>query len=93
MVLISRANRLEPDNGYIIDSLAWVNYRMGNFDEAWKQINRAISIRSKQPELWEHYADIAIALGKKKEAAKGYKKALSLNPKNTDELRRKLEEL
>lgn len=93
MVLISRANRLEPDNGYIIDSLAWVNYRMGNFDEAWKQINRAISIRSKQPELWEHYADIALALGKKKEAAKGYKKALSLKPKNAEELRRKLEAL
>ncbi|NDV27207.1 tetratricopeptide repeat protein [Desulfovibrio sp. JC010] len=93
MVLISRANRLEPDNGYILDSLAWVNYRLGNFEEAWKIIKRAVSLRDKQPELWDHYGDIAAALGKKKSAAKGYRKALKLEPQNAEQIRRKLEEL
>ncbi len=88
MVLISRANRLEPDNGYILDSLAWVNYRMGNFEEAWEIIKRAISLRPKQPELWDHYGDIAAALGKKKSAAKGYRKALELKPENAEQIRK-----
>ncbi|WP_027720739.1 tetratricopeptide repeat protein [Maridesulfovibrio zosterae] len=93
LVLVSRANRLEPDNGYIIDSLAWVNYRMGNYDDAWELINKAISLRPKQPELWEHYGDIALALGNKKEAEKGYKKALSFKPSNKKDILKKLENL
>ncbi|CCO23177.1 tetratricopeptide repeat protein [Maridesulfovibrio hydrothermalis] len=93
IVLISQANKLEPDNGYIIDSLAWVNYRSGNFEEAWKLINRAVSLKPKQPELWEHYGDIAAARGNKEEAAKGYNNALKFKSENKDELRKKLEEL
>ncbi|WP_319763536.1 tetratricopeptide repeat protein [Maridesulfovibrio sp.] len=93
MVLISRANRLEPDNGYILDSLAWVNYRLGNFEEAWKIIKRAVSLRGKQPELWEHYGDIAAALGKKKSAAKGYRKAIKLGSENSEKINGKLKEL
>ncbi|MBI9112730.1 tetratricopeptide repeat protein [Maridesulfovibrio ferrireducens] len=92
MVLISRANKLEPDNGFIIDSLAWVHYRLGNFDEAWKNIGRALSLQPRQPELWEHYGDIALAMGNKKEAAKAYKRALKFDPENK-ELRRKLDSL
>lgn len=93
MVLISRANRLEPDNGYILDSLAWINFRMGKFEEAWEVIKRAVSLKPKQPELWDHYGDIAAALDKKKSAAKGYRKALNLKPENSEQIRRKLNEL
>lgn len=93
MVLISRANKLQPDNGYIIDSLAWVNFRMGNLDEAWKQIQRAVSLKPNQPELWEHYGDIAKAMNLKDEAARGYKKALSLKARNSKKIRSKLEKL
>ena len=93
MVLISRANRLEPDNGYILDSLAWVNYRMGKFEEAWEIIKRAVSLKPNQGELWDHYGDIAAALGKKKSAATAYRKALKLTPKNADEINRKLKAL
>ncbi|WP_320006755.1 tetratricopeptide repeat protein [Maridesulfovibrio sp.] len=93
LVLISRANRLEPDNGYILDSLAWVNYRMGKFEEAWEIIKRAVSLKPKQSELWDHYGDIAAALGNKKSAAMGYRKALKLDPNKADEINRKLKEL
>ncbi|WP_432738774.1 tetratricopeptide repeat protein [Maridesulfovibrio sp. FT414] len=93
LVLISRANKLEPDNGYIIDSLAWVNYKLGNFEEAFKQIKRATSIRPNQAELWDHYGDIALAMDNKKEAAKGYRKALKLKPKNSAEIKKKLDAL
>ncbi len=93
LVLISRANKLEPDNGYIIDSLAWVHYRMGNYNEAWKQIGRAVSLKPNQPELWDHYGDIARAMDKKKEAAKAYKKALELKSENSAEIQKKLDEL
>ena len=35
-VLVHNALVQEPDNGYIIDSLAWVHFRQGKFKEAWE---------------------------------------------------------
>ncbi|OEU70088.1 MAG: hypothetical protein BA863_00390 [Desulfovibrio sp. S3730MH75] len=92
LVLISRANKLEPDNGYITDSLAWVLYRLGRYEEAWVQIKRAVSLRDKQPDLWIHYGDIAVSMKYFKSAAKGYKRALKLDPENS-EAQRKLDSL
>ena len=92
MVLISRANKLKPDNGFILDSMAWVLYRQGKLDEAWENIGRALSLEPRQPELWEHYGDIAVAKKNKIEAKKAYTKALKLNPESK-ELRRKLDSL
>jgi len=45
------------------------------------------------PTIWEHYGDIAKAQGNKKEAGKGYRKALEMNHPNKQDLERKLDEL
>ncbi len=95
--LIQRAITLAPEAGYIHDSLAWVQYRLGQYPEAWQSIQAAIEltrrntgINQEEATIYEHAGDIATALGNKAEAKKAYTRALELNPENPQELQKKL---
>lgn len=91
--LISRALKVNPDSPYYLDSLAWAHFKRGELKQAWEEIQRAVTKPIEDPTIWEHYGDIAKALGNKKEAEKGYRKALEMNHPNKQDLERKLEEL
>lgn len=91
--LIEDALKLSPNADYITDSLAWVQYRLGLFEKAWESINRCLALGGNDPTIWEHYGDIALALGKKDEARKGYKEALKRNPPNGEQIQKKLDAL
>ena len=93
LALITAALEENPDADYIVDSLAWAQYRLGKFEDAWKSINRCIKLGGDEPAIWEHYAEIALALGKKQEAEKGYNEAIKRSPDNIDDLRNKLAKL
>jgi len=41
MKMIKRAVEQRPDDGYIVDSLGWL-YRIGNYEDAVKHLERAI---------------------------------------------------
>ncbi len=90
LVLVQGALRQEPDNGYMIDSLAWVYFRMGRLGDAWTQIRRAVGLVPDDPELWHHYGDIAKATGRAAEARKAYAKALQKKHKDPDLIQEKL---
>ncbi|EFI35136.1 Tetratricopeptide TPR_2 repeat protein [Desulfonatronospira thiodismutans ASO3-1] len=87
MILIKRALELDPGNGYYIDSLAWVYYRQGSYEKAWEEILAAVEQVDDEAVIWEHYGDIAKALGKREHALHGYEKALELDPENPEHLR------
>lgn len=91
--LIKKADRLKPNNGYIVDSLAWAYYRLGRLDEAWKQIQRAVSLAQDDPTMWEHYGDIARDMGRRDKAKKGYKAALKLKHESPERVQKKLKGL
>jgi tetratricopeptide (TPR) repeat protein len=92
--LLTKAVELAPDLAYILDSLAWAQFRLGKFDAAWESVNKVVSMdNAEDPTIWEHYGDIAAALGKAEEARKGYAKALELKPKNSDSIRERLSKL
>lgn len=93
LVLVTNAARQEPDNGYIIDSVAWVYYRLGRHEEAWRHIRDAVTVTKDDPTIWEHYGDIAKAMGKKKEARKGYNNALKHGAENPKKIKAKLKGL
>lgn len=94
LALLHRALALAPHADYILDSLAWAQYRAGKFEDAWKNIQEAVA-QSEAPDavIWEHFGDIAKALGKKDEARKGYQKALETNPPNAQSLKERLSKL
>ncbi|MDR0827568.1 MAG: tetratricopeptide repeat protein [Desulfovibrio sp.] len=91
--LISSAFTQNPEADFIADSLAWVLYRLGRHAEAWETIKRCISLGGDDAVIWEHYGDIALAVGDKNQAVKGYKEAIQRKAQNLNEVRRKLTKL
>ncbi len=92
--LLHRAHALSPESAYIMDSLAWAQYRSGDVAAAWITIRKTVRLaESDEAEIWDHYGDIALAAGNRKEARRGWNKALTLNPEDPAALRRKLNTL
>lgn len=75
---IHRAVRLKPDNGYIRDSLGWVEYRLGNFDTALAELLHALTLEPGDPNIYEHLGDVYKALNRPADAQKSYQKALEM---------------
>jgi tetratricopeptide (TPR) repeat protein len=100
LALIQRAAELEPEADFIIDSLAWAHFRLGNIEEAWTQIQRAVGLSKNGPEdpsMLEHFGDIAFARGDKANARDGWEASeeifLKYNLKNdAQRVRKKLED-
>ena len=67
--LIQRANELEPDDAAIVDSLGWVNFRLGNHEAALKFLKEAMD-KIADGEVAAHYGEVLWAVGKKEEATK-----------------------
>ena len=92
--LLQRADRLAPDQFFIVDSLAWALFRLGRTEEALQNIRRAVAlVPSPEAEILEHYGDIAAAAGQKEEARKAYEQDLKLKPANAESLRQRLGDL
>lgn len=89
--LLHRAVSLAPDKAYILDSLAWAQYKAGEFSKAWQTIRKAVSLpNSDEADIWEHYGDIAKALNNKTEAKRGWKRAMEFAPLAPEKIMQKL---
>ena len=91
--LLESAHQAMPTAEYITDSLAWVHYKLGNYNLAWEFIQQCLSLADEDPVIWEHYADIALKRNDRENALLGYTNALARNPKKPDEIEKKLNEL
>ncbi len=65
--LIVRALELAPGDPFITDSLGWVEYRLGNREEALQLLRRAWDARP-DPEIGAHLGEVLWSLGRKDEA-------------------------
>lgn len=82
---IRRAVELKPDNGYVRDSLGWVYYRLGRYEEALKALEEAVRLSEEDPTIFEHLGDVYFALGRNEEGLASYRKALDLMDEGSDE--------
>jgi tetratricopeptide (TPR) repeat protein len=82
--MIQRAAARRPNDGAITDSLGWVLYRQGNFNEATKLLERAVGLEPEDPTITEHLGDAYWATGRKIEAQYQWRRALTLNPTPED---------
>ncbi len=96
--MIERAVAARPDDGYITDSLGWVNYRLGNYEAAVRGMERAVELIPVDPVLNDHLGDVYWAVGRRLEAEFQWRRALSFITEETDlneidpeRIRRKLE--
>ena len=79
--MAQRAVALKPA-GHILDTLGWVYYNLGRFEEARKAIEEALRLLNDDPVIYEHLGDILLALGKPAAARTAYQKSLELEPDN-----------
>jgi tetratricopeptide (TPR) repeat protein len=74
MEMIEKAVELRPNDGYIVDSLGWAHYKLGDYEEAVKHLERAISLMcgdhqcSSDPVINDHLGDAYWQVGRRIEA-------------------------
>ncbi|WP_432259130.1 tetratricopeptide repeat protein [Cupriavidus sp. TMH.W2] len=88
--LLERASELGPDDPYIMDSLAWVKFRMGDLRPAADLLRNAYS-KAPEAEIGAHLGEVLWALGERDEARKTWTEAVRIDPENetlVDTLRR-----
>ncbi|BHH84001.1 tetratricopeptide repeat protein [Desulforhopalus sp. 52FAK] len=78
LTYILQAIELKPENGFIIDSLGWVYFRMGRFEDAVEALLHAVELQPNDPHIFEHLGDAYGALGENTKATYAYEKAYEL---------------
>ena len=92
--LVQKAQELEPEAGYVIDSLGWVHYRLGDLDKAEQLLRRALQLTPQDAEILSHLGEVLEAQGRANEARQTWQKALDraeAGSRLARELRRRLQ--
>lgn len=94
-VMIKKALEFKPDNGYIIDSLGWVYFKQGLFEEALLQLQRAVELIPDDPVVLEHLGDLYLQMNDREKALEYYRRSIQKNEKdeNTKKLQEKIDSL
>jgi tetratricopeptide (TPR) repeat protein len=81
--MIRRALKKEPNNGAYLDSLGWVEFRAGKFEQALTDLQRAAQNMTRDdPVVFEHLGDTYLKLNRVANAVQSWQKALALDPQN-----------
>ena len=80
-VYIKKAYQLEPTDPAIIDSMGWVEYKLGNYEVALKYLNEALKLMPDH-EIAAHLGEVLWVYGQKEEAISVWKKALTKHPES-----------
>ncbi len=76
----------QPDNATYLDTLAWILYLKGEYQEALQIQEKAMETLSPEAEssseYWDHLGDIQYRCGQKENALESWKKALELDKGN-----------
>ncbi len=78
---IAKALTLQPDDPFILDSMGWVEYRRGNFDEAIRFLRRAYDMRE-DPEIAAHLGEVLWVKGVRQEARRIWDDSADSYPDN-----------
>ena len=76
---IFRAIELLPDDPAILDSMGWLHYRLGNYDEAIKYLTRAFDLND-DGEIAAHLGEVLWVKGEPKRAQKVWQSILDKTP-------------
>lgn len=82
--MIRKAVEMRPRDGYIVDSLGWAHYRLGQFEDAVEALERAADLRPRDPTINDHLGDAYWRVGRKLEAAFQWSRVLDMEPEDVD---------
>ena len=92
MEMIVKAAEQRPSDGYIIDSLGWAFYQIGQYEEAVIKLEKAVELTSDSI-IIDHLGDALFYSGRKIEAVFQWKRALEFEPSEemTNKIKEKIE--
>ncbi|MDQ6998190.1 MAG: tetratricopeptide repeat protein [Mariprofundus sp.] len=88
--LLHRALLLKPDNGYYLDSLAWVYYMSGKFPKAIETQVQALKKISDDAVMFEHYGDMLWQHGDMQGARNAWQQAITFKSPNIQVIKHKI---
>lgn len=78
--MVKKAVELKPNDGYIVDSLGWAYYHLGDYEEAVKHLERAVELKPADPIIADHLGDAYWKTGRKLEAKFQWQHAMDNKP-------------
>jgi tetratricopeptide (TPR) repeat protein len=79
--LIEQAHALAPSDPFILDSMGWAHFRLGNLSESEKFLRRALAERP-DPEIAAHLGEVLWAKGERANAQQVWQSQLKETPDN-----------
>lgn len=91
-VLIEKALVAEPENGFFLDSMGWVYFRLGETNQALEYLEKAVQFSANDPVILEHLGDVYRSINDVHKAREFWQRSLEQDPGN-DNVKKKLEGL
>ena len=82
--MLERANRLKPNDPYIIDSLGWALFKLKRYNDAKKYLKQAVQLMPTDPVVNDHYGDVLWKTGKQIQARYYWNYVLKLDDTEDD---------
>lgn len=77
--LLEKALRLKPDDAAIMDSIGWLNYRVGKYPEALGHLRSAFAL-GPNAEIAAHLGEVLWIVGDKTEARRIWQEGIKFSP-------------
>ena len=90
--MIKKALIYEPNNGAYIDSLGWVYFKQGRYEEAIQELEQAVQFLS-DPVIYEHLGDAYLTQDNIIKARENWKKSLEIDSEDNPRVKEKLEKI
>jgi tetratricopeptide (TPR) repeat protein len=82
--MLRRAVELQPNDGYIVDSLGWAHFKLGQYAEATETLEKAINLKPADPVLNDHLGDAYWRVNRRIEAHFQWNHARDMGPDPED---------
>jgi tetratricopeptide (TPR) repeat protein len=78
--MAERAISIEPENAAYLDTIGWIHFKMGNYEEALTYIQKAVDTGDASAEVFEHLGDVYSELGDDENAKLWWNRAFEMDP-------------
>jgi tetratricopeptide (TPR) repeat protein len=82
--MLRKAVELRPNDGYIVDSLGWAHFKLGQYTEATETLEKAINLKPADPVLNDHLGDAYWRVNRRLEAQFQWNHARDMGPEPED---------
>lgn len=80
LAMIEKAVELRPTDGFVVDSLGWAQYRLGDYPQAVQVLQHAVELEPADSTINDHLGDAFWKVGRKIEARFQWSHALEMKP-------------